>query len=81
MFVNVVNQHATAVEDGLATRVTLPENPLTLVIVMTVCFSEFEGMDCDVGLSEMVKSPGLVTVTVIVTECVMFPLVPVTVIV
>ena len=77
MFVSVVNQQATAVEDGLATRFTLPENPLMLVTVITVCRSEAEGIDCDVGFSEIAKSPGLVIVTVTVVECVRPPLVPV----
>jgi hypothetical protein len=46
------------VEEGLANRFTLPENPLTLVKVMIVCFSEPDGIACEVGLSDMEKSPG-----------------------
>lgn len=36
VLVSVVNQHAKAVEDGVMTRLTLPENPLTLVTVIIV---------------------------------------------
>ena len=66
VFVSVVNQHAKAVEDGVMTRLTLPEKPLRLVSVIIVCLSEATGMAWKVGLSAMVKSPAaeLVTVTV-----------------
>ncbi len=63
---SVVNQHANAAEDGVMTRLTLPEKPLTLVTVIIVCLSEPTGMAWKVGFSEIVKSPAeeLVTVTV-----------------
>jgi hypothetical protein len=81
MLVRVVNQHAKAVEDGVATRFTLPENPLTLVTVTTVCLSDPTGMEMRVALSAIVKSEDdeFVTVTVTLTECEVEPLVPVTV--
>jgi hypothetical protein len=79
VFVSVVNQHVNAVVDGLITRLTLPEKPLTLVRVITVCLSEATGMAWKVGFSMIVKSPELVLVTVTVTVmlCVIEPLVPV----
>jgi len=79
VFVSVVNQHANAVEDGVTTRLTLPEKPLTLVRVTIVCRSEATGMAWKVGFSAMVKSPEdeLVTVTVTVMLCVIEPLDPV----
>jgi len=58
VFVSVVNQHVTAGDDGIAVKVTVPENPLTLVTVTTVCFSEPTGIAWDVGLNEMVKLGG-----------------------
>ncbi len=66
VFVSVVNQHAKAAEDGVMTRLTLPEKPLTLVTVIIVCLSEPTGMAWKVGFSKIVKSPDedLVTVTV-----------------
>ncbi len=81
MFVRVVNQHANAGKDGLATRVTLPENPLTLATVTIVCLSDPTGIEMKVALSAMVKSedPELVTVTAMLTDCEIEPLVPVTV--
>ena len=44
VFVRVVNQHANAVEDGVITRLTLPEKLLKLVTVIIVCLSEATGM-------------------------------------
>jgi hypothetical protein len=81
MLVRVVNQQAKAVEDGVATRFTFPENPLTLVTVTTVCLSDATGIEMNVALSMMVKSADdvVVTVTVTLTECEVDPLVPVTV--
>ncbi len=73
-----MNQQAIAVDDGVATRFTLPENPLTLSRSRTVCCSEPRGIAWEVGLSEIVKS-WLTTFTVIMIECVRDPLVPVTV--
>jgi len=73
-----VNQQAIAVDDGVATRFTFPENPLTLSRSRTVCCSEPRGIAWEVGLSEMVKS-WLTTFTVTMIECVRDPLVPVTV--
>jgi hypothetical protein len=56
LLVNVyANQQATAVDEGVATRFTLPEKPLTLSTSITVCFSEARGMFWKVGLSEIVK--------------------------
>lgn len=81
MLVSVyVNQQAIALDDGVATRLTLPENPLTLSSVRTVCCSEPRGIAWKVGLSKIVKSetPEL-TVTTTVTDLEMLPLVPVTV--
>ncbi len=66
VFVSVVNQHAKAVEDGVMTRLTLPEKPLILVTVMIVCLSEPTGMAWKVGFSEIVKSPDDEPVTVTV---------------
>jgi len=51
-----VNQQAIALDDGAATRFTLPENPLTLSRSRTVCCSEPRGIAWKVGLSEIVKS-------------------------
>lgn len=81
MLVSVVNQQAKAGEEGVMTRLTLPEKPLTLVTVIIVCLSEATGMAWKVGLSEIVKSPDVtaVTVTVRVKLCVIEPLEPVTV--
>jgi len=78
--VSVVNQHAKAVEDGVMTRLTLPEKALTLVTVIIVCLSEATGMAWKVGLSEIVKSPDVtaVTVTVKLALCAIDPLDPVT---
>ena len=73
-----MNQQAIALDDGVATRFTLPENPLTLSRSRTVCCSEPRGIAWEVGLSEIVKS-WLTTFTVIMIECVRDPLVPVTV--
>ena len=81
VLVNVVNQHAKAVEEGLATSITLPEKPLRLVTVTVVCRSEATGIEMKVALSVMVKSPEeveLVTVTVMVTVCEIEPAEPVT---
>jgi hypothetical protein len=50
------NQQATAVEEKVATRFTLPEKPLTLFTDMTVCFSEARGIAWEVGLSEIVNA-------------------------
>jgi len=76
------NQHDTPV-GSVATRFTLPENPLRLVTEMTVCLSEATGIACDVGLSEMVKSAEeaefTFTVRIVVWDT--EPLVPFTVIV
>jgi len=71
VLVIVVNQHEKAVEDDVMTRLTLPENPLTLVTVIIVCLSEATGIAWKVGLSEIVKSPDaeLVTVTVMIVLC------------
>lgn len=78
---SVVNQHAKAFEDGLMTRLTLPEKPLTLVSVIIVCLSEATGIAWKVGLSEIVKSPDVtaVTVTVMLVLRAIDPLDPVTV--
>jgi hypothetical protein len=77
--VSVVNQQVNAVVDGLMTKLTLPEKPLTLVRVIIVCLSEATGIAWKVGFSAIVKSPEvvLVTVTVTVMLCVIEPLVPV----
>ncbi len=79
VFVSVVNQQAKAVEDGVMTRLTLPEKPLTLVTVTTVCLSEPTGMAWKVGLSAIVKSPDaeIVTITVMLVLCDSGPLDPV----
>jgi len=82
VFVSVVNQHAKAAEDGVMTRLTLPENPFTLVTVTVVCRSEATGIEMKVALSASVKSPEeveLVTVTVMVTVCEIEPAEPATV--
>jgi hypothetical protein len=69
LFVKVPeNQQATALEEGVATRSTLPAKPFTLSTSMTVCFSEPSGMAWDVGLSDMVKCE-LETVRLRVIEC------------
>jgi hypothetical protein len=75
-----VNQQATAVEEKVATRFTLPEKPLTLFTVMTVCISEARGIAWEVGLSEIVNSDEE-TERVTVTEWFRVPLVAETVIV
>lgn len=79
VFVSVVNQHANALEDGVMTKFTLPEKPLTLVKVMIVCLSEPTGMAWKIGLSARVKSPEFepVTVTVMLELCKINPLDPV----
>jgi hypothetical protein len=79
VFVRVVNQQVNAVVDGLMTRLTLPENPLTLVTVTIVCLSEATGIAWKVGFSAIVKSPddGAVTTIVTVMLCEIEPLVPV----
>lgn len=69
------NQHATAVEEKVATRFTLPEKPLTLFTDMTVCFSEARGIACEDGFSVIVKSEDE-TERVTVTEWLRPPLVP-----
>jgi hypothetical protein len=51
-----VNQHAIAEDEGVATRFTLPENPLRLSRSRTVCCSDPRGIVWEVGLSEIVKS-------------------------
>jgi hypothetical protein len=81
LFVSVpANQQATAVEENVATRSTLPEKPLTLFMLMTVCFSEARGIAWEVGLSEIVNSEDE-TERFTVTEWLRPPLVPETVIV
>jgi hypothetical protein len=81
VLVMVVNQHAKAVEDGVMTRLTLPENPLTLVTVTTVCLSEATGIAWEVGFSVMAKSPEVGPVTIIATLmlCEIEPLTPINV--
>jgi hypothetical protein len=81
VFVSVVNQHVNAVVDGLTTRLTLPENPLTLVTVTIVCLSEATGIAWNDGFSAIVKSPddGAVTTIVTVMLCEIEPLAPVNV--
>jgi hypothetical protein len=80
VFVRVVNQHLNAVEDGVATRVTLPEKPLRLVTVTIVCLSEPAGIEREVALSLMEKfAEAELTVTVTVADLDRLPLVPVTV--
>lgn len=75
-----MNQHAIVLDDGVATRVTLPENPLTLSRSRTVCCSEPRGIAWEVGLSEIVKSDEAeLTFTVRVTDLETLPFVPVTV--
>jgi hypothetical protein len=54
--VRVVNQQATALEEGFATKLTLSVEFPTLAMLMYVCCSEPRGMDWKVGLSEIVKS-------------------------
>src|SRR6266566_2027139 len=81
VLVNVVNQHAKAVEEGFATSITIPEKPLMLVTVTIVCCSEATGIEMKVALSVMVKSPEeveLVTVTVMASVCEIEPAEPVT---
>jgi hypothetical protein len=75
-----VNQHAKAPEDGVATRLTLPENPLRLLTVTTVCLSDPTGIESEVALSvrEKFAEAGL-TVTVRAVDLERLPLVPVTV--
>jgi hypothetical protein len=80
LFSVYVNQHANALEDGAATRVTLPEKPPRLVRVTIVCLSEPTGIEREVALSVMEKSAEAeFTVTVSVADLVRLPLVPVTV--
>jgi hypothetical protein len=55
VFVSVVNQQFTEVEEGLETRFTFPAKPATLVRFRVVCRSEPIGMDWNVVLSEMLK--------------------------
>jgi len=80
VFVRVVNQHLRAVDDAVATSVTLPEKPLTLVTVTVVCLSDPTGIVMDAALSVMEKSaePEL-TVTIRVADAYTVPPVPVTV--
>jgi len=70
-----VNQQATDVEEGVATRFTLPEKPFTLSTSMIVCLSEARGMAWEVGFSEIVNSEDE-TESVTVTEWLRVPLVP-----
>jgi len=79
--VNVyVNQQLKALEDGVATSVTLPKKPLMLVTVTVVCISEPTGIVMEVALSLMEKSAEAeFTVTTRVTNLDRLPLVPVTV--
>jgi len=70
-----VNQQATAVEEGVATRFTLPEKPFTLSTSMIVCLSEAKGMICELGFSEIVNSEDE-TDRVTVVEWLRLPLVP-----
>ena len=59
---------------------TLPEKPLTLVTVTTVCLSEATGIDMEAALSLMEKfAEAELTVKVTVIDLVKLPLVPVTV--
>jgi hypothetical protein len=74
------NQHATAVDEKVATKFTLPEKLLTLFMVMTVCFSDARGIAWEVGVSEIVNSE-VETESVTVMEWLRVPLVPETVIV
>jgi hypothetical protein len=75
-----VNQHANALEDGVATRVTLPEKPLRLVTVTTVCLSEPTGIEREEALSLIEKfADAELTVTLRVVDLDRLPLVPVTV--
>ena len=80
---SVVNQQATAVEDGAATSFTLPEKPLRLVTVTIVCLSEPRGIAMEVALSLIEKSPcpAVVTVNGMVIMWDMDPLVAATTIV
>ena len=82
MSVNVyVNQQLNALEDGVATRVTLPKKPPRLVMVTTVCLSEPTGIAREVALSVMEKSAvAKLTVTLRIVDWVMLPLIPVMVI-
>jgi len=79
-----VNQQAIALDEGVATRFTLPKNPLTLSRSRVVCCSDPRGIVCELGLSEIVKSelegggPGL-TVTVRVADADTVPPVAITV--
>ena len=81
MLVSVnVNQQLNALEDGVATRVTLPKKPPRLVTVTTVCLSEPTGIAREVALSVMEKSAvAKLTVTLRIVDLVMLPLIPVTV--
>lgn len=81
-FTSVVNQHAKACDDGIASNCTFPTNPLTLVTVTIVCRSDAVGIEMNVALSVMVKSAVVVelfTTIVTVTVCETAPDVPVTV--
>lgn len=69
------NQQATAVEENVATKFTLPEKLLTLFTEMIVCFSERIGIAWEVGFSVIVKSEDE-TERVTVTEWLRLPLVP-----
>jgi hypothetical protein len=80
LFSVYVNQHANAPEDGVATRVTLPEKPLMLVRLTIVCLSEPTGIVREVALSPMEKfAEAELTVTVSEVDLDRLPLVPVTV--
>jgi hypothetical protein len=78
--VKVVNQHATAEEEGVDTRVTLPEKPETLLTSRAVCCSDPSGIATDPAPSVMEKSEEAeLTPTERDIDLDRFPLVPVTV--
>lgn len=56
----MVNQHAKAWDEGIAISCTFPENPFTLVTVTVVWRSDAVGIEMNVALSVMVKSPVVV---------------------
>lgn len=66
--------------DVLVDRVTLPLNPLRLVMVMTEVAEEPDGKVSVVGLAVMRKSGGVPTVMVMLVECERRPLAAITVI-
>lgn len=77
-----MNQHANALEEGCATRLTFPENPLMLSTVTTVCLSEPTGIAIAVALSVIEKSAEFeLTTNITWVEVVTLPLDPVIVIV